>query len=459
MSVNPEASPQLEALPNEPKNTKTSWLDRQFKLSQRNTTVKTELIAGLTTFIAMSYIIFVVPGTLSEAGMPKEAAIAAVIFSSIIATLLYAVLANMPIAVAPGLGLVAFFTYTVVLGMGLTWQTALGAVFISGVTFFILAITGIRKKVIESVPEVLQSAIGVGIGLFITFIGMKNAGIIVASEGTTVALGKIITPGPILAIAGLILAAVLTARNVKGALILSILATTVVAMIVGAVQMPKGLGDVISFSIPSLSDTFLQMDIKAAISYGIISVIFSFTIVEVFDNTAALIGLTRRAGLMDKNRKIENVNRAFVADGLATMSSSCLGATAMNPYLENTTGIAEGGKTGLTALVVAGLFLIALLFAPLVAIVPPFATAPALILVGAFMFTEITRINFDDFTDVVPAFLTIIMMPLTFSIAEGLAFGFISYSLLKVLTGKAKEVTWTVHIISIAFLINFFYHG
>jgi AGZA family xanthine/uracil permease-like MFS transporter len=451
------SNPQLK--PTEVEVAKLSWLDRQFKLSERKTNVKTELLAGVTTFITMSYIILVVPGILSEAGMPKEAAIAAVIFSSVIATLLYALLANMPIAVAPGLGLVSFFAYTVVLGMGLTWQTGLGAVFISGVTFLVLTITGVRKKIIDAVPEVLRSAIGVGIGLFITFIGLKNAGLVVASKGTAVALGKIMTPGPLLAIAGLVIAAVLTARKVKGALIVSILVTTIVAMIIGVVQAPKGIGNVVSLSVPSLSETFMQMDIKAAIGYGILSVIFSFTIVELFDNSATLISLTRKAGIMDENGKIENMNQAFVADAIATMSSASLGATAMNAYLENATGIAEGGKTGLTALVVGGLFLIALLFTPLVAIIPPFATAPALILVGAFMFTEIRHINLDDFTDVVPAFLTIIMMPLTFSIAEGLAFGFISYSLLKVLTGKAKEATWMVHFISIAFIINFFYHG
>lgn len=435
------------------------WLDRLFQLTARQTNVRTEVIAGITTFMTMSYIIFVNPIILSDAGIPKEAAIAATIWASVIATILFALWANMPIAVAPGMGLNAFFTYTVVLGQGLAWQTALGAVFISGVVFLILTLSGIRKKLVEGVPDVLRSAIGVGIGLFIAFIGLKNAGIIVKSDATFVALGQMTTPGPILAIVGLILASILMARKIKGALVISILVITALSMMAGVTQTPKGIGDIISFSLPSLSQTFMQMDVKAAIGYGILSVIFSFTIVELFDNLATLIGLSKKAGLMNEKGEIHHLNRALTADAFATMCSAAMGSTAMNAYIENATGIAEGGRTGLKALVVAGLFLLALFFTPLVTLIPSIATAPILVLVGALMLNEITHIRFDDFTDVVPAFLTMIMMPLTFSIAEGLAFGFISYTLLKVLTGRSKEVKWIVYFISAAFIINFIYHG
>lgn len=436
-----------------------SWLEKVFKLTERNTTVKTEIIAGITTFMTMSYIIFVNPSILADAGIPKEAAIAATIYASVIATILFALWANMPVAVAPGMGLNAFFTYTVVLGQGLAWQTALGAVFISGVVFLILTATGIRKKLVDGVPDVLRSAIGVGIGLFIAFIGFKNAGIIVSNDATFVSLGKMTSSGPILAMIGLLIAALLMARKIKGALVISILLTTIAAMIFGVTQAPTGISDIVSLSLPSLSATFMQMDIMAAIGYGIFSVIFSFTIVELFDNLATLIGLSKKAGLMDANGEIENLNRALTADAFATMCSAAMGSTAMNAYIENATGIAEGGRTGLKALVVAVLFLLALFFAPLVGLIPSVATAPILILVGALMLSEIKHIQFDDFTDVVPAFLTIIMMPLTYSIAEGLAFGFISYTLLKLLTGRAKEIRWIVYLISAAFIVNFIYHG
>ncbi|MEW9671949.1 NCS2 family permease [Ammoniphilus sp. 3BR4] len=451
--------PQLKEVARNVSTQNLSGLDRFFKLTERNTNVKTEFIAAITTFMTMSYIIFVNPAILADAGIPKEAAIAATIWASVIGTVLFALWANMPIAVAPGMGLNAFFTYTVVIGQGLSWQTALGAVFISGVVFLILTLTGIRKMLVEGVPEVLRSAIGVGIGLFIAFIGLKNAGIIVQSDATFVALGQITTAGPLLALLGFILAAVLLTRRIKGALVISILITTIVAMLVGAAQTPTGLGDIVSFTLPSMSETFMQMDIMAAISYGIISVIFSFTIVELFDNLATLLGLSKKAGLMDKDGKIQHLNRALTADAIATMSSAAMGSTAMNAYIENATGIAEGGRTGLKALFVAAFFLLALFFTPLVMLIPGFATAPVLVLVGALMLNEIAHIRFDDYTDVIPAFLTIIMMPLTFSIAEGLAFGFISYSLLKVFTGRAKEVKWIVYLVSAAFIINFMFHG
>jgi AGZA family xanthine/uracil permease-like MFS transporter len=432
-----------------------SSLDKLFHLTERKTDVKTEILAGITTFVTMSYIIFVNPTILADAGIPKEAAIAATIFATVFATLLFALWANMPIAVAPGMGLNAFFTYTVVLGEGLTWQTGLGAVFISGVVFFILTITGLRKKIIEGIPAILKSAISVGIGLFIAFIGFKQAGIIVSNKENLVALGQLTKPGPLLALLGFIAVTVLTARKIKGAALISILLVSIAGMMLGIVEAPKSISSVVSFSMPSISETFLQMDIKSALHYGLFSIIFSFTLVELFDNLGSMIGLSKKAGLMDEKGEIKGLDKALMADSLATVASAAMGSTAMNAYVENAAGIAEGGKTGLKALVVAMLFLVSILFTPLISIIPAFATAPILIMVGALMLTEIKNIPLDEITDAVPAFCTIILMPLTFSIGEGLALGFLSYTFVKLLAGRAKEIHWIMYIISAAFIINF----
>ncbi len=434
-----------------------SILERMFKLSERGTNVRTEFIAGLTTFMTMSYIIFVNPLILSDAGIPREAAFAATIFASVFTTVLIALWANFPVASAPGMGLNAFFAYTVVLGMGLSWQTALGAVFISGIAFFILTITGIRALLVDAVPPVLKASIGVGIGLFIAFIGFKNAGIVVADDTNFVALGDLTTAGPLLAVLGLVLAAFFMVRGIRGAFVVAILAVTVIGMFFGLSKPPTSIGDVFSLSsIGAISQTFLAMDVGAAVAYGIFSIIFSFTVVELFDNMATLIGLSRRAGLMDEKGKIHNLNRALSADAVGTMGSAALGSTAMNAYIENATGISEGGRTGLKALFVAGFFTLCLVLSPLITLIPAVATAPILILVGAIMLSEIRHISFDDYTDTIPAFLTIIMMPLTFSIAEGLAFGFVSYTLLKLLTGRVKEIHWMTYFISAAFILNFY---
>ncbi|MED3897241.1 NCS2 family permease [Priestia aryabhattai] len=432
-----------------------SWLDKLFHLTERKTDVKTEILAGITTFVTMSYIIFVNPTILADAGIPKEAAIAATIFATVFATLLFALWANMPIAVAPGMGLNAFFTYTVVLGEGLTWQTGLGAVFISGVVFFILTITGLRKKIIEGIPAILKSAISVGIGLFIAFIGFKQAGIIVSNKENLVALGQLTKPGPLLALLGFIAVTVLTARKIKGAALISILLISITGMVLGIVEAPKSISSVVSFSMPNMSETFLQMDIKSALHYGLFSIIFSFTLVELFDNLGSMIGLSKKAGLMDEKGEIKGLDKALMADSLATVASAAMGSTAMNAYVENAAGIAEGGKTGLKALIVAILFLVSLLFTPLISIIPSFATAPILIMVGALMLTEIKNIPLDEITDAVPAFCTIILMPLTFSIGEGLALGFLSYTFVKLLAGRAKEIHWIMYMISAAFIINF----
>lgn len=431
-------------------------LERLFKLTEKGTNVKTEVLAGFTTFITLAYIIIVNPLILSESGIPKEAAIAATILATVFATLLMGLWANFPIAVAPGMGLNAFFTYTVVKGMGLSWQTALGAVFFSGLFFILITVTGLRRKIVDGVPNTLRSAIGVGIGLFIAFIGFKNAGIVVANPATYVSLGSVKSPQVIVALIGLVIAGVLMARKVKGALLISIAVSTVLGMIfVPDAPVPKGIGDLLSFNLPSVAPTFLQLDIAGAWKYGIFSIIFSFTIVELFDNIGTLIGVTKKAGLVDQDGNIPNLDRALTADAVGTVASSMLGTCTVTSYIESGAGVAEGGKTGLTAITVAGLFLLSLFLTPLVGLIQGFATAPALILVGVLMMAEVLHIDFNDITDAIPAFLTIIMMPLSFSIAQGLAAGFVSYVFIKALTGRHKEVSPIMYVVAVAFIINF----
>lgn len=430
-------------------------MDSLFKLSERGTSVKTEILAGFTTFITLSYIIFVNPSILADAGIPKEAAIAATILASVFATLLMGFFANYPIVVAPGMGLNAFFTYTVVMGFGLHWTVALGAVFISGILFFLLTVTKIRTYIIDAVPSSLRSAIPVGIGLFIAFIGLQNAGIVQADAATLITLGDLTQPGTLLAIFGLLLAGVLIARSVKGALIISILTTTVAGMVVGAIPMPQGIGSLISFDLPSIAPTFGKLDLKGAVAFGILNIIFTFTMVELFDNMGTLMGVLRKADLMEDDGHPPELGRAFFADSLGTMASAVLGTSTVTSYVESASGVAEGGKTGLTAITAAVLFLAALIFAPLIGLVPGFATAPALIIVGALMMSEIVRIDFEDFTEAFPAFLTVIGMPLTYSIATGLGLGFIGYTLVKLFTGRWKDIHWMMYIIAFLFVINF----
>jgi AGZA family xanthine/uracil permease-like MFS transporter len=431
-------------------------LDTIFKLTQKGTDVKTELLAGLTTFVALAYIIFVNPNILADAGIPKEAAIAATIYATAVATLLMGLWANFPVAVAPGMGLNAFFAYYVVGVLHLHWQVALGAVFFSGLLFLILTMGGIRQAIIKAVPMNLKCAIGVGIGLFIAFIGLKNAGIIIADKATFVAVGNLTAPQPLLACVGLIFTAVLMARNIKGSILIGILATTFLGMVLGIVPAPKGLQDIMSLNLPSLSPTLFELDILGAWEFGLFSIIFTFTIVELFDNMGTLIGLTRKAKLMNDQGEIENLDKALTTDALGTVVSAVFGTSTVTSYIESAAGIAEGGKTGLTAVTVALLFLVALIFSPLIGLVPGFATAPALVLVGALMIAEIRPVEFNDITEGLPAFLTIIMMPLTFSIANGFAFGFVSYAFLKTLAGRAKEVSVFMWLITLAFLINFY---
>lgn len=433
---------------------KQGFLERFFKLSEKNTTVKTEILAGLTTFIALAYIIFVNPNILSEAGIPKEAAIASTIWIAALSTMVMGVFANYPVALAPGMGLNAFFAYYVCGTLGLHWTVALGAVFFSGVLFLILTVSHVRQAIINAVPQNLRVAIGVGIGLFIAFIGLKGTGLIIPDKATFIGLGHVTQPTTLLSLFGLVLTGALMARKVQGSILIGIVATTVLSMLLGYSPAPHGVGDIISTTLPHMGETFGKLDIVGAWNYGIVSIIFTFTVVELFDNMGTLIGLTSKAKLVKPNGEIENLDRALTTDAVGTICSSIFGTSTVTSYIESAAGIAAGGKTGLTAVTVSICFLIALLFAPLVGLVPGFATAPPLILVGALMMSEVGKINFVDFSDGLPAFLTIIMMPLTGSIANGFAFGFVSYVFMKTAVGKYKEVSWIMWLVSIAFVIN-----
>ena len=435
-------------------NTQASAIERYFKIREKGSSVRTEILAGITTFIALAYIIFVNPNILSEAGIPKEAAIASTIWIAALSTMVMGVVANYPVALAPGMGLNAFFAYYVCGTLGLHWTVALGAVFFSGVLFLILTVSHIRQAIINAVPQNLRVAIGVGIGLFIAFIGLKGTGLIVPDKATFIGLGHVTDPKTLLSLFGLVLTGALMARNIQGSILIGIVATTVLSMCLGYSPIPHGIGDIVSTSMPHMGATFGQLDIMGAWNYGIVSIIFTFTVVELFDNMGTLIGLTSKAKLVKPNGEIENLDRALTTDAVGTIFSSLFGTSTVTSYIESAAGIAAGGKTGLTAVTVSICFFIALLFAPLVGLVPGFATAPPLILVGALMMAEVGKINFQDFSDGLPAFLTIIMMPLTGSIANGFAFGFVSYAFMKTAVGKYKEVSWIMWLVSIAFVIN-----
>ena len=428
-------------------------LEKIFDLKANGTSVRQELRAGLTSFMAMCYLIFVVPSMLADAGMPRESAVAAVIWVTIAITLLMGLWARFPVGVAPGLGITAFFAYYVCGPAGYSWQTGLGAVFISGVFFMLLTVTRVRQMIIDAVPMDLKYAIVVGIGAFIAFIGLKNCGIVVADPSTFVTLGPLTKPEALLALGGLALMAMLMCLRVPGSMIIGILTVTVAGVLCGVTAMPEQAFS--GFSLPLPTETFMQMDLKGALHHGLISIIFTLTMVDLFDNMGVLIGLAHKAGFMREDGHIENLDKALITDSLATMSSALLGATTATSYLESATGVAEGGRTGLTAVVIAGLFFLSLFFAPLVALVPSFATAPVLIIVGALMMQEVGRIRFADFTVALPAFLTIVSMPLTFNIATGFGFGFVSWVGIKLLSGRFKDVNLIMCLIALCFGINF----
>jgi adenine/guanine/hypoxanthine permease len=430
----------------------TSALDRFFKIREHNTSIRTEVIAGVTTFLTMAYIIFVNPQILSTTGMDQSAVFVATCLAAALGSAIMALLANWPIAMAPGMGLNAFFAFTVVGALGFTWQQALGAVFISGCIFLILTVTGIRRWLIEGIPHSMRSSIAAGIGLFLGIIALKNAGIVVSSEATSVTLGHMTEPAAMLALLGFFIIAALDALKVTGAILIGILAVTVISILFGI----SPFGGIVS-APPSIAPTFMQLDVVGAIGVGIVQVVLVFVLVEVFDATGTLIGVAKRAGLLTEGPGHTNpqLGRALLADSSAIVAGSMLGTSSTTAYVESASGVQAGGRTGLTALVVAILFLAALFFAPLAGSVPAFATAPALLFVACLMAKELIDIEWDDITEAAPAMLTAMMMPFTYSIANGLAFGFISYAALKLFTGRAREVHAATWIVAGLFLVRF----
>lgn len=424
-------------------------LEKLFQLKAHNTNVRTEILAGITTFLTMAYILFVNPSILGETGMDKGAIFVATCLAAAIGSAVMGLIANYPIALAPGMGLNAFFTYTVVLHMGHTWQVALGAVFLSACMFFVISIFRIREWIINSIPLALRSAIAAGIGLFLALIALKESGIVVANQATLVGMGDLAKPAPLLAILGFILIVALEARRVTGAVMIGILVVTFISIAIGVSQF----GGVVSMP-PSLAPTFLQLDIKGALDIGLFSVIFAFLFVDLFDNSGTLIGVAKRAGLMGKDGHMPKMGRALIADSSAAMVGSLLGTSTTTSYIESAAGVSAGGRTGLTAIVVAVLFLLALFFAPLAGNVPAFATAPALFFVAVLMASGLAEIDWDDLTVAAPVVVTALAMPLTFSIANGIAFGFITWTACKLLSGRFRELNPALVILSVLFVIK-----
>lgn len=425
-------------------------LEKLFKLSENKTSVRIEMLAGLSTFLTMSYIIFVNPSILSQTGMNPGAVFVATCLAATVGCCLMGLLANYPIALAPGMGLNAYFTYSVVLGFGYSWQVALGAVFLSGLIFLGLSVFPIREYMINSIPKSLKLGIAGGIGLFLAIIGFKSAGLITASPATLVTLGNLHDPTTLLAILGFFLMIGLDALEVKGSVILSILIVTGLSIAMGysrftgVVSMP-----------PSLMPTLLQMDVKGAMSMGLITIVFAFLLVDLFDNTGTLIGIAYRAGFIDARGKLPRIGRVLLADSSAAVFGAMLGTSTTTSYVESSVGVKMGGRTGLMAITVGLLFLVALFFAPLAASIPKYATAPALMYVACMMARAFTEIEWEDVTEYVPAMLTAIAMPLTYSIAEGISFGFISYTAIKLLSGRVRDLNAPLVILALAFVAKY----
>lgn len=425
-------------------------LERTFQLSAHGTTVKTELLAGLTTFLTMAYIIFVNPDILAAAGMPKDAVFVATCLAAALGSAIMGLYANYPIALAPGMGLNAYFAFAVVQGMGFTWQQALGAVFISGILFIVISLFKLREAIVNAIPRSLKFAISAGIGLFLAIIGLKNAGLIAAHPATFVTLGDLHQPGPVLAVIGFFIIVALEQRKVPGAIIIGILAVTVAAVLMGLTPF----GGIVA-APPSLAPTFMQMDLAGALNMGLLTVILTFFLVELFDASGTLIGVAHRAGLLDKDGKLPRLKRALLADSTAIAAGAALGTSSTTAYIESAAGTTVGGRTGLTAVTVAVLFLAAIVFAPLAGTVPAYATAPALCYVAVLMLKGLAEIAWDDLTEAAPAVVTAITMPFTFSIAHGIAFGFISYAAIKILAGRVKELPPMVAVIAVVFVLKF----
>ena len=429
-------------------------LEQYFRFRELGTNWRTEILAGCTTFVTMAYIIFVNPAILHETGMPLAAVVAATCLCAGFGSVLMGVLAKYPIALAPGMGLNAYFTYSVVKGMGVPWETALGAVFLSGVAFLVLTAVGVRQMIVSAIPHELYAAVAVGIGLFIALIGLHNSGIIVASKETLVTMGNLRNPDTLLAIAGLLLIASLLAWRVRGAILLGILGTTVLGIVFGLVRWQPQ-----SYSVADIRATAFHLNISGALSYGLIEIVFVFLFVDLFDNIGTLVAVGKQAKLFDKANQIPRINRILFADATATVVGSLAGTSTVTSYIESAAGVAAGGRSGVTAITTGLLFCVALFIAPAVGAIPSAATAPALIVVGSLMIAHAAEIHWSDPVVSVPAFLTIVTIPLTFSIANGLAFGFTAYVILKVARGEFRSVSWLVYVLAALFIARFVYLG
>jgi AGZA family xanthine/uracil permease-like MFS transporter len=426
-------------------------IERIFKLTENQTTVRRELLAGLTTFMTMAYIIVVNPRMLADAGMPIEGVLFATCISAAVATLVMGVWANYPIALAPGMSLNAYFTYTIVLGRGVPWQTALGVVFISGCLFLLLTLTNVREQIVNGIPDCLKHGTAAGIGLFIAFVGMRNAKIIVASPATFVTLGNFGDPSVQIAAFGLILTAILMARRIGGAILIGIVATTLAGLLRGLSQWPSHI-----FSLPHPGGTLLKLNLGGAARLGLVELIFVFFFVDLFDNVGTLVGVCEQGKFL-RDGKLPRASRALLADAIGTIFGAATGTSTVTSYIESAAGVAVGARTGLGNLLIAALFCAALFCAPLLTAIPSYAAAPALILVGSLMCESIAKVRWDDFSDAFPAFLTVLATPLTFSVATGLSLGLISFTFLKIGAGKHREISPLIWILTVLFLLRYAY--
>lgn len=426
-------------------------LEKLFGFDRNVTRVRTEVLAGITTFLTMAYILAVNPNILSATGMDKGALFTTTVIASAFATLLMAFYAKLPFGLAPGMGLNAFFAYTVCLTMGYTWQFALTAVLIEGLIFILLTVTNLRDKIVDAIPVTLKNAIGAGIGLFISFIGLQNAGIIVNNDATLISMGNITSGTALLGMIGLVVTSLLLVKGVRGALLFGILITTLIGIPMGITKF-----DGIFSTPPSIEPIFWQFEWHNIFTKEMIVVVFTFLFVDMFDTIGTLVGVTTKAGMMDKNGKIPHLKQAFMVDAIGTTAGAMLGTSTITTFVESASGVGEGGRSGLTSFVTAVCFLLSLFFAPFFLSVPGAATAPVLILVGLMMMSSVLKVNFADYSEAIPAFICIIFMPLAYSISDGIVLGMISYVLVNLLTGKYKKLTIGMYILAAIFVLKFF---
>lgn len=431
-------------------------LEKIFKLKQNKTTARTEIVAGIITFLTMSYILVVNPNILGATGMDKAALFTATALATVLGTLFMAFIPNLPVAQAPGMGLNSFFAFSVVIGLGYSWQMALTAVFIEGIIFILLTFFNVREMIVKSIPNTIKNAIPVGIGLFITLLGLQNAGLVVKDDNTMVTLGAMANPHVWVALLGLVLTAVLYYKKVHGAFLIGIAAATLFAVTLGLVHLPEG--GVMALP-PDISPIFLKFEWHNIFTLDMLIIVFTFLFVNLFDTVGTLLGVASKIGITDENGNFPQLKKALFADALGTTFGALLGTSTVTSYVESASGVAVGGRTGLTAFSTAAMFALALFFAPLFLMVPASATAPALILVGLFMITSVVKINFEDMTEAVPAFLTIVMMPFAFSIAQGIVFGMLSFVLLKALSGQFRHISATMWVIFVLFVIKLVLDG